>query len=522
MNIHWKKNIIFTLYLLFNAILIFVLFLFDYGFAFVSFFMIGSHVRDILSIIYQIINMKSIIAYIPEIHEEKNTICCLVPVYAEDSKLVKNNIDSLSNQNLYKNTKVMIFVICDGLNIRKPNNKSLFNCLDDMIEYEDDTKYEIIYETWKTQKETKLFYKVGKYNNVDIILAHKETNLGKKDSLIVGEIFIESIHCCEQLNIEKIDFVYHTDSDTVADENCLNELLKTLVADKNLDGVSGLVRAYYNQDVYNIGEYIFFVMQDFQYFFSLIIRRITESHINTTTCLPGCVNMIRINEKSSIAIDKYANLPKEDTNFLQTVTRMQGTDRRYTTLLLKQGANLKMNWRAFVYTEPPLNARSFINQRRRWSSNAFFNSCVLLYSQNIPFYIKVSNIIDIGRLFSTIFRLVSYFSFWIFLDKFSTFNLILFGLFLIFPYVYIFIWIYAIIPEWRRMFIGFIINKIYMPFLSCFTISKMYLTSTNFAWGNEIKKIKDKIEDSIEDIKEECVELDIISESDEKLEIVIR
>ncbi|CAM9567280.1 unnamed protein product [Sphacelaria rigidula] len=107
------------------------------------------------------------------------------------------------------------------------------------------------------------------------------------------------------------------------------------------------------------------MMQDFQYFFSLIVRRMTESLLNSTTCLPGCSNMIRIGTRTDIAIEKYGNLPTKTSSLLQTVTRMQGTDRRYTTLLLRQGANLQMNLRAFVRTEPPPKAKSFINQRRR-------------------------------------------------------------------------------------------------------------------------------------------------------------
>ena len=61
-----------------------------------------------------------------------------------------------------------------------------------------------------------------------------------------------------------------------------------------------------------------------------------------------------------------------------------------------------------------------------------------------------------------------------------------------------------------------------MPFLSVMTITKMFLTSSNFAWGGFVAKTEEIIEDIVEEIKEECVELGIISSGEEELEIVVR
>lgn len=325
-------------------------------------------------------------------------------------------------------------------------------------------------------------YNVGRYNNTTVILSHKENNSGKKDSLIIGEKFIPSrIPEIEEINVSRVDFIYHTDGDTVSDENCLNEMLKSLRDDPDLDGVSGLRRTCGRANA-SCTEQGFVLMQDSQYLFSLIDRRMTESLLNSTTCLPGCSNMIRIGTRTDVAIGKYGNLPANASSLVHTVTRMQGTDRRYSTLLLRQGSNLQMNWRAFVHTEPPLTPVSFINQRRRWSSNAFFN--FLLYSTSIPLYIRVPTLFDIGRVFSTLFRFVSYFCFWTFIGDFSITNLVFLSLFIVLPYVYAFVWIAFIIPEWRQMLMGFFLNKIFMPFLSVIAVTKMFFTATNFAWGS--------------------------------------
>ncbi|CAM9099899.1 unnamed protein product, partial [Sphacelaria rigidula] len=262
-------------------------------------------------------------------------------------------------------------------------------------------------------------------------------------------------------------------------------MLKSLVDDDNLDGVSGLLRTYLKEDA-SWTERGFVMMQDFQYFFSLIVRRMTESLLNSTTCLPGCSNMIRIGTRTDVAIEKYGKLPTKTSSLLQTVTRMQGTDRRYTTLLLRQGANLQMNWRAFVHAEPALNAKSFIKQRRRWSSNSFFNSMVLIYTSNIPLYIKAATIVDIGRVFTILFGFISYTCFWIYITQFSIIGIVFLSTIIAIPYLYAFAWILCIVPERTQMIAGFFLNKFFMPFLSVVAVSKMFLTATNFAWGNTV------------------------------------
>jgi len=469
----------------------------------------GSHLRDIYSIIYQIFNIKKIIKIEKEIDLEKEyTICCLIPVYAEYVELVINNIASLSKQKLPKNVKILIFIVCDGLVVGKENKRPLFNELDDIIDYKIDSIYEESYICWKTLKENKIICKFGEYNNVPIILSHKEKNCGKKDSLIIAETVLDNFNNFNEFknlyNLGDIDFIYHTDSDTIADENCLHYLLKKMEADESLTGVSGMVRAYYNNDftgatkLQSLIEKSLFRMQDFQYFFSLIVRRNAESVLKATSCLPGCVNMIRMSSIAEEAIQKYGDLPEKETNLFQAITRMQGTDRRYTSLLLVNEAKLQMEWRAIIYTEPPLTFKSFINQRRRWSSNAFFNSLLLIFSKNISLYVRISCFIDVSRLFATIFRLVSYIAFWVLIMKMSITNLIILGIVLLFPYIYITIWLYKTVDEWKELLIGLLLNKIIMPLLSSYTISKMFFTATNFAWGGFVAKPEEKKDEQLE------------------------
>ncbi|AAF61573.2 unnamed protein product [Ectocarpus sp. 4 AP-2014] len=478
-----KKNLLFIAYLFFNALLTLLLLGFDYGYIIVSIFVVGGHFRDVINVAYQLLHMHRILRRCADIPEDdaKIVICCLVPVYNEKPSMLKKNLDALTTQKLSENTKLVVMLLFDGLN---NHNADLFNAVVDAIGLDTGCGEEQWFPNWKSKLLKKLVYKIGIYNDTSVILSYKENNSGKKDSLIIGENFIVlGIPRIESLDVRQVDFIYHTDGDTISDENCLNEMVKSLVDDPDLDGVSGLLRTYLKDDA-TCSESAFVAMQDFQYFFSIVVRRMTESIMNSTTCLPGCSNMIRISEKTHAAIEKYGNLPVKKSGLVQTVTRMQGTDRRYTTLLLRQGSKLQMNWRAFVHTEPPLNATAFVNQRRRWSSNSFFNSMITLYSNNIPMYIKLSNLVDIARVFTTIFRVISYLCFWVYVKNFSLVNIVFFSIFIALPYLYAFAWIFCIVPEWKQMIAGFFLNKIFTPFLSVIAVTKMFFTSTDFAWGS--------------------------------------
>lgn len=419
----------------------------------------------------------------------RNFIYSLVPVYNEDLDMVTQNLDSLVAQKLPDGTVNKVVLIFDGLNDK---NTGLFNSINELVIYDPEASIvaESSYYSWKTSDSCKLMYREGTYKGLGIVVAHKSVNKGKKDSLIVGEKLIENMYADDHDIIfshgyehtSSSAFVYHTDGDTVADENCLGELIGSLLDDDSLDGVSSLIRVY-NRGGLSRQAWTFAVMQDFQYFYSLMVRRMGESAFAATTCLPGCSNMIRLDFKTTAAIRNYGRTPTDTGGLLQTVTRMQGTDRRYTTLMLREGARLKMNHKAVVYTEPPLDVGGFIRQRRRWSSNSFFNSIVMLYSQNMSIYVKFSSFIDVCRMFSTIFRLVSYIIFWFYLGEFSIYNIILAGVFLVFPYLYCFMWAFFIVPNWVYIIVGFFLNKIFMPILSVTSISKMYMTATNFDWG---------------------------------------
>ncbi len=533
LNIHIKKYIIFIFQIIINGGILFVLYHLDDGYKYVGLLLIISKIKDFINIIIQLVHFRTILGKKEvELSEKETNICCLIPVYAEAVNMVKANLDSLSNQNLPENVNVTLFVICDGLVVGKNNERSLYEELSDIVIFEDNTEYRKDFITWKSQQPNELIAKKGKYNGVNIILSYKKNNSGKKDSLIIGE---------EEINLMDMEFVYHTDSDTVADKDCLRQLLYSLQNDETLDGVSGLIRTFYNDNDpedkswSKMMEKLFCLMQEYQYFHSVILRRLAESCLKSTVCLPGCVNMIRLGEKSEIAITNYAKLPDKN-DYIDTITTMQGTDRKYTSLLLKQGAKLCLNVRAVAFTEPPVTYKSFVNQRRRWSSNSFYNSLRILSYKKINKYIRLSSMLDIIRLYTTMFRLLSYFSFFYFIitNRVSWFIYIISTCIVFIPYVYTNIIGMILLPDYKKLFLSFLINItwVWMPLVYSYTIIKMFFTTTDFKWGTEntIVNKEEQLEIIIEDIEQpiEKVETSIISDveieeiSEEILEVVIR
>lgn len=228
-------------------------------------------------------------------------------MYNEEKELVEKNSASLTSQKISMGTDVFLMIF-DGLTDK---NRGLFGHIEKLISFEKNKKYKKMYENWKTKEETSILYKIGKYNGFPFVLACKTKNAGKKDSLIIGEKFCMDISKIEDIPIDNVSVIFHTDGDSLADENCLNELLKSLVNDKNLDGVSGMLRAY-GKESNSLKGKSFVAMQNFQYQFLLIVRRQTESLMNATTCLPGCCNMIRMGDKTVSTDECYGSMGDED------------------------------------------------------------------------------------------------------------------------------------------------------------------------------------------------------------------
>lgn len=498
-----KKNIILILKIIFNLTIIGII-IFINKFYIINYFLIIFLIFDFIFIIYNILNIYKLFKQKNiQIDNKKINIICLIPCYNEKKNLVLKNINSLckQNKNNLKNIKIDLLIICDGLVER--NNTTLFDELKEELNVDEEIFKIMKYKNWQNDELNEIIILKTKYKDSNIFLSYKKKNYGKKDTLIIGE---------EIINDMNYDYIYHTDADTFSDENCIINLLNTLEQNKELTAVSGILKVYYNWDynknyLNNFIKYIFSQFQEYQYFYSIIVKRLFFSNLNQTICLPGCCNLVKITDKTKLALELYKSKPDYD-NYIDLISSMQGTDKKYTSCLLYYGCKSNLNIFSYVYTEPPKTHTKFINQRRRWSSNTFFNSFILLKYKNVHYIIKLFIFFQIFKMYLTIFKLfifLFYFYNIFFIQQIDYFKLsinfikdynIIYFLILI-PIIYTHIIGFIFIKKYYKTFFSFIINIFFfwMSFIYQYIILKMLATTTNFSWNkmkveNEHKTIE--------------------------------
>jgi cellulose synthase/poly-beta-1,6-N-acetylglucosamine synthase-like glycosyltransferase len=516
-NTNHKKNLILLIKIIFNIFIILYLII-ELNINQVNFIIIIFNIFDVMfSLTNFICIYKNLNSKINIDENKKINIISLIPCYNEKISFVKKNIYSLIEQEKNINIKNDILIICDGL--IKRNTTTLYDDLCKELNFTKEKNFykNIEYDSWNGKNKLNILN--GIYNNTNIFLCYKDNNRGKKDSLIIGEEFINSLN--------KYNYIYHTDADTISDKSCIINLLNTLENNEKVIGVSGIIKIFYNWDnkksyINNCLKYCFSLMQEYQYFYSTIVRRFFFSNLGQTLCLPGCCNLIRINEKSKNAIEYYKNIPNVN-NYIDLITCMQGTDKKYTSFLLYQGCQIKLNYNSYVYTEPPKTHQKFINQRRRWTSNTLFNGLKILKYKKINLIIRLITFFQVYKLYLTITKIfiIFYYFYKIFvvlqLDYIYNiftfpinFYLIIYLMFIL-PVLYTHIFGFIFIKKYYITFFSFIINilVLWMSLIYQYIIMKMFITTTNFSWNKLIKKNK------------KIVDIEIVEEIIDKVEVVI-
>ena len=504
----WKKWIFVSIVWIVNILLIFSVIFTRWGIYLVYPFITLPHIRDVIYVLATIgsITFKRYTATWgkrSEVDYENThvTLASIVTAYSEDYNSVKDNVDELMT--VVKSKKGigitnLIICVCDGMAIGSGNPEPLCDMFfEDMVVTQPPiTRY---YETWKGDicKST-LYY--GDYghandnfnqNNTNkLLLIKKNKNHGKKDGLLLAKCIIDDINnkkiVLDGMQLP-IQYVYSTDADTVTHKGSLERGVEWMEEYPELDAGVFILRVKFQRD--KKCNWFWDHFQSFQYFSSQYVRRSAESVFGKVTCLSGSGNICRVSSKSyKYANVRYAEYPRT-TSLMDVAPKMIGTDRRYTTLKLKYSRDVKlvMLYDTIVETETPQNLRTYISQRKRWGTNTLSNSLVNIGSRNIPWYTKISGIIDIFRLIASYFRFTSYFYFWVFLftGKINPAILILVGVTVGFVYIYSFIAIFVVNPPrlWLTMLYGFVANKLLTPLITVRIFTEILLNFDDFTWG---------------------------------------
>jgi len=428
-------------------------------------------------------------------------IIAFIPVYNEKYEQVIKTIDSVMSNDL-KDNYMFTCVVSEGV-------VDYIGIFDDIFQTS-----EYIYKSWMNESvSVKVHY--GIRNNKGIMLIAKDKRRGKKDSIILcNDIFnhprenmknstnILRNYIREELNdiynLNEFHYLFCTDADSTISENTLSCLIESI---KKRDAVAacGVVNADLSGNIFWTN------LQNYQYLYGQYMRRTNEDLMNQVTCLPGCISMFKIDEHAKNALENYSTLPDE-MNLVQSNSQFIGTDRKYTSCLIQSNKNAKivMDTRCHVYTNPPYSWIAYINQRRRWCSNMYFNSMQNIVLPNMNIISRIFTFLDFIRLSLVYFRLYNtiYFIYLLietYKNKEYSYTtmirfvpLIVLVLFPTFCFLIYSLFNAHLRKQYLKLILLFLVNKIFTLIATLTVFTVMLININSFQWDLNKSKSKSK------------------------------
>jgi chitin synthase len=401
-------------------------------------------------------------------------------------------VDSILNSNVTPNNTIPCIVV-DGV---KNNYLEIFDEL--LI-----TKYDLYYKSWLgSDVSTNVYY--GKRRNCYVMMIQKATRVGKKDTIILAnDIFNRQRSNIIYLNnnfrqdvkvdilnifgFSDFDYLFTTDADTAIDRNTINCLVDSIQS-KNAIAVCGIV----NVDK-SSGSWFWNNLQNYQYLYGQYTRRTTEDLFDQVLCLPGCISMFRLCNRSSYAQKSYSEIP-EKSNLVVSSVQYVGTDRRYTSNLIYSNIDAKivMDTRCHAYTVPPQSLKSYISQRRRWCQNTYFNTMINIIAPKVNFVLRMFCLIDYIRLSLVYFRLFNtLFFIYVLASEYNHVNLIdLVPYIIVLVYPTVVFFIYSIFnnhlrKEWLNMAFFYVVNKVFIMITNVVIFTVMLWNIGCDSWSSQ-------------------------------------
>lgn len=431
----------------------------------------------------------------------KEGIVAFIPIYKESDDQLLRTIQSVLNNNT--NSYLLTCIISEGKIPYNLNNIFTTTLLTETSNYKtwlgDTININVVY---------------GKNNEKDIIFICKEFRTGKKDSILMcHDIFntkrknISDISndCCERIreNIKELfnrltfEYLFCTDADTTLSNNtltCLSDSIKR----RNAVASCGIVNVDNSKDGYVFMNYL----QNYQYLYGQYLRRTNEDLVNQVLCLPGCISMFKLHiQSNSDALEMFSTLP-DKSNMVESSVQMVGTDRRFTNCLIRTNKNARivLDKRCNAYTTPPNTFSLYVNQRRRWNSNMYFNGLTNIYGKNVNLLLRLFNILDYLRLSLVYFRLFNTIYFIYIISSFiSSSNKIVsirryipLIVILVFP-TFLFFLYSLFVSNLRKNYFMLIlmcfVNKIFSLISSSIVMTVMLFNIGNWNWNVKIETV---------------------------------
>jgi chitin synthase len=527
MNIKYQKYGIMCLLSILNITLISTFLKYDrYWYAFFSFLSVASLINSssaISILFYETFKDKKKIIYR---FEPKNYLY-VVPCYNESEDELKKSLTSLVNQkhNTYDNRA--IFIICDGKVTGNDNTTSTDVILKQILNINEIGDY-YEYETWDSTNNIITIHK-GVFLGVNFILGIKNTNYGKRDSLVLVRKlcylynFIDSsdhIKTIDLYNINntlytdmykifqniyhtKIDYIVGIDADTVFDYNCTYELINTIESNgPNVYGCVGYVDISPKMKKYSP----FILYQYAEYVFAQCLRRYAQSKITRkVNCLSGCNQILRVTEETCghKILSAFNYLPRDDENIFNQIRSYASEDRNHVCLMLSMYPYVKtiQAINANAYTSVPTSVEVFASQRRRWNLGTLCNDMLLIYLHGINIFERIASFTNVLTFITSPFILIATIKFVISLVSHPSMTMLYLSISMIIPIIYA-----ILIPIFIKKiplkntiyyYISFLFYLIFGSFikLATYFYSIYYMDSINWGKTRLILKTADLEED---------------------------
>ncbi|KAE8226682.1 hypothetical protein CF319_g753 [Tilletia indica] len=154
------------------------------------------------------------------------------------------------------------------------------------------------------------------------------------------------------------DAIFTTDSDTLLQEDALDEMMAVLDSDPHIGGVTADVK------IFNRSESWLARFCSIRYWFAFNIERGCQSFWNCVGCISGPMGLYRAYDMDNI-LGKWnlQTFAGKETTF--------GDDRHLTNQLLAHGLKTRYTHRTFCESESPTSFVRWIKQQTRWSKSFF-------------------------------------------------------------------------------------------------------------------------------------------------------
>lgn len=508
-NVHIIKNVVFNIkkWFLITAILLLnaggcALVYYTQNLQVILFIIVVLKSKDIISCVMFVFNMTY--RYIvgkysvksedqPRLDEDITKIVAIIPAYKESKAQILSNIRSIINSKCGPHY-ILPIVVSDGFQ----NFSSLISVKQ--------SSTSCTYTSWKEEDvDVDIFY--GTIDDHDIVFIDKNRNMGKKDTIILAnDIFNFPRRGMPQkttdfrrsvsndifsiFGIKDFDCIFFTDGDTVLDEYALHYLRQTLLQNEAI-AVCGIVNVCPSAER-NLGTFFWDNLQNFQYMYGQYTKRTNEDLFKQVQCLPGCISMIGIDYSFTEINSVFAKCPDKN-DFFQTCVNSIGTDRRLTSSILSKagGAKILQDTRAHAWTLPPQCWSHFLNQRKRWMHNLYFNTMFNVVCKNVNVFLRFLDFLEILRMNLIYFRLFNSCYFIYLLSVYYTPKDVL----QLVPYIVLLSWpavcfiVYAVFDSHLRrnffkLFLFLIVNKIFTMCTSFIVFSTMLFNIGIFKWNS--------------------------------------